>query len=146
MSGICRRYAEPGMAGPTSGPRGPAPGTGRFLLAQQEVEIRDVICRTRWAFTAQKPLRRAYEQPVDAVQRWLRHEYPAIKARAKQEKGAAFSEEAELRSWGEGRLALGRRARPQLRASWPHACGAPVSQAGGRGLGDIAAICAGARR
>jgi transposase len=138
VSGICRRYAERGMAGLASGPRGPAPGTGRFLSAQQEAEIRDVICRhlpdalglphalwsraavqalveqrcgmrlavrsmgtylARWGFTAQKPLRRAYEQSADAVQRWLSDEYPAIKARAKQEKGTVFwGDETGLRS------------------------------------------------
>ena len=37
----------------------------------------------RWGFTAQKPLRRAYEQDPAAVRRWLRQDYPAIAARAK---------------------------------------------------------------
>jgi transposase len=32
----------------------------------------------RWGFTAQKPLRRAYEQDPAAVRRWLRRDYPAI--------------------------------------------------------------------
>ena len=31
----------------------------------------------RWGFTAQKPLRRAYEQRPTDVQRWLRQDYPA---------------------------------------------------------------------
>ena len=31
----------------------------------------------RWGFTAQKPLRRAYEQRPRDVQRWLRQDYPA---------------------------------------------------------------------
>lgn len=39
----------------------------------------------RWGFTPQKPIKRAYEQNPKAVQRWLDDEYPAIKARAKQE-------------------------------------------------------------
>lgn len=39
----------------------------------------------RWGFTPQKPLKRAYEQRPDAVQRWLTHEYPAIAARATAE-------------------------------------------------------------
>src|ERR671927_466746 len=38
----------------------------------------------RWGFTAQKPLRRAYEQRPTDVQRWLRQDYPAIVARAKR--------------------------------------------------------------
>jgi len=32
----------------------------------------------RWGFTPQQPIRRAYEQRPEAVQRWLEHEYPAI--------------------------------------------------------------------
>jgi transposase len=61
----------------------------------------------RWGFTAQKPLRRAYEQPLRchstrcrarnlrqlrpaAVRRWLRQDYPAIVARARREKGTIF--------------------------------------------------------
>ena len=41
----------------------------------------------RWGFTAQKPLRRAYEQNPAAVRHWLRHEYPAIVARARRARG-----------------------------------------------------------
>jgi len=37
----------------------------------------------RWGFTAQKPLRWAYEQQPAAVREWLHHEYPAIVARAR---------------------------------------------------------------
>lgn len=39
----------------------------------------------RWGFTPQKPLKRAYEQLPEEIQRWLDHEYPAIAARAKRE-------------------------------------------------------------
>jgi transposase len=42
---ICRRYAARGEAGLRSGPRGPAPGTGRFLTAAQEAEVRGLIRR-----------------------------------------------------------------------------------------------------
>jgi transposase len=49
----------------------------------------------RWGFTAQKPLRRAYEQDPAAVRHWLRRDYPAIAARAKAEGGTIF--------WGDGR-------------------------------------------
>jgi transposase len=53
----------------------------------------------RWGFTAQKPLRRAYEQDPAAVRRWLRRDYPAIAARAKAEAGAIFwGDETGLRS------------------------------------------------
>jgi transposase len=39
----------------------------------------------RWGFTPQKPIRRAYEQQPEKVQKWLTEHYPAIKARAKSE-------------------------------------------------------------
>src|SRR5512133_3023022 len=97
---ICKRFRARGMAGVQTGPRGPAPGTGRFVTTAQEAEIRELICRgtpdayglpfalwsraavaalieprcgvclavrtmgtdlARWRFTAQKPLRRAYD-------------------------------------------------------------------------------------
>jgi transposase len=40
---ICQRYRLKGMAGLQTGPRGPAPGTGRFLTAAEEAEIRGLI-------------------------------------------------------------------------------------------------------
>ena len=40
---------------------------------------------TRWGFTPQKPIRRAYEQSPEAVQAWLEGEYPAIEQRARRE-------------------------------------------------------------
>jgi transposase len=135
---ICRRYAERGAAGLKSGPRGPAPGTGRYLDAAQEAEVRDLIRRhtpdeldlpfalwsraavrelvrqrcavalavrsmgtylARWGFTAQKPLRRAYERDPAAVRRWVRRDYPAIVAKAKRARGVIFwGDETGLRS------------------------------------------------
>jgi transposase len=135
---ICKRFAERGTAGLKTGPRGPEPGHGRFLDADQEREARDLIRRhtpdeldlpfapwsraavrelirqrfgvrlavrtmgtylARWGFTAQKPLRRAYEQDPAAVRRWLRRDYPAIAARAKAEGGTIFwGDETGLRS------------------------------------------------
>ena len=44
----------------------------------------------RWGFTAQKPLRRAYEQSPKAVRRWLRQDYPALVAQARKERGTIF--------------------------------------------------------
>ena len=44
----------------------------------------------RWGFTAQKPLRRAYEQSPATVRRWLRRDYPAIVARARRERGVIY--------------------------------------------------------
>jgi transposase len=53
----------------------------------------------RWGFTAQQPLRRAYEQQPAAVQHWLRHEYPAIVARARRARGVIFwGDETGLRA------------------------------------------------
>lgn len=40
-----------------------------------------------WGFTAQRPARRATERRDPEVRAWLRHEYPAIAARAKVEGG-----------------------------------------------------------
>lgn len=40
---------------------------------------------TRWGFTPQKPIKRAYEQSPQAVQAWLEGEYPAIEQRARRE-------------------------------------------------------------
>jgi len=39
----------------------------------------------RWGFTPQKPVKRAYEQNSQAVNRWLETQYPAIAAQAKKE-------------------------------------------------------------
>ena len=41
----------------------------------------------RWGFTPQKPIRRAYEQRPEAVQKWLDEAYPAIAQRAGVEGG-----------------------------------------------------------
>ena len=42
---ICKRFAERGPAGLKTSPRGPAPGYGRFLDADQEAETCDLIRR-----------------------------------------------------------------------------------------------------
>jgi transposase len=53
----------------------------------------------RWGFTAQKPLRRAYEQRPAEVQHWLGQDYPAIVARARRDKGLIFwGDETGMRS------------------------------------------------
>jgi transposase len=53
----------------------------------------------RWGFTAQKPLRRADEQCPAEVRHWLRHEYPAIVARARRARGVIFwGDETGLRA------------------------------------------------
>ena len=53
----------------------------------------------RWGYTPQKPLRRAYEQNPQAVQKWLDEEYPAIKERAKKEQAEIhWGDETGLRN------------------------------------------------
>jgi transposase len=52
-----------------------------------------------WRFTPQKPARRALERDPAAVRRWLREEYPAIRAAAKAENAEIYWEdEMGLRS------------------------------------------------
>jgi len=48
---------------------------------------------SRWGFTPQKPLRRAYEQNPKVVQKWLDEQYPAIVEMAQKE-------QAEI-NWGD---------------------------------------------
>lgn len=53
----------------------------------------------RWGFSAQKPIKRAYERDERAIARWLRHDYPALARRAKREKAAIYwGDEMGLRS------------------------------------------------
>ena len=53
----------------------------------------------RWGFTAQKPVRRAFEQDTQEVQSWLTRRYPAIRALARREKAVIFwADEMGLRS------------------------------------------------
>lgn len=53
----------------------------------------------QWGFTPQKPVRRAFEQNSEEVQRWLTHEYPRIRAQAKREKAEIYwGDEMGLRS------------------------------------------------
>ena len=41
---------------------------------------------SRWGFTPQKPVKRAYEQSSQAVKKWLDNDYPQIAARAKKKR------------------------------------------------------------
>lgn len=54
-----------------------------FLIALPVRTVR--LYLKRWGFTPQRPLKRAFEQKPEAVQKWLDTEYPAIAARAKAE-------------------------------------------------------------
>lgn len=52
-----------------------------------------------WGFTPQKPVRRAYEKNPKAVERWLREEYPSIRALARRENAEiCWEDEMGLRS------------------------------------------------
>ena len=54
---------------------------------------------SRWGFTPQKPVRRAYEQNTEAVQHWLKEDYPAVQRKAKREKAVIYwGDETGLRS------------------------------------------------
>jgi transposase len=54
---------------------------------------------SRWGFTPQKPIKRAYEQSPVAVKAWLDETYPLIAARAKEEKAEIhWGDETGLRS------------------------------------------------
>ena len=63
-----------------------------------------------WGFTPQKPVRRAFEQDRAAVERWLKVEYPAVRAQAKVE-GAEINwgDEMGLRSDHQAGTSYGRR-------------------------------------
>ncbi len=53
----------------------------------------------RWGMTPQKPQKRAYEQRAPEVQRWLRDEYPEIKAKATRENAEIYwGDETGLRN------------------------------------------------
>ena len=54
---------------------------------------------SRWGFTPQKPLRRAFEKKPEQVRQWLEKEYPLIRKRAKREKAEIYwGDEMGLRS------------------------------------------------
>src|SRR3712207_1602258 len=86
----------------------------------------------RWGFTAQRPIRRAYEQNPDAVRRWLGRDYPAIVAAARRARGTIFwGDETGLRSddvRGRGYAPRGRT--PGGRGCHPRAGVGPVPAGG----------------
>ena len=56
-----------------------------------EMPIRTVgMYLQRWGFTVQRPAKQAIEQKPEAVQHWLKEEYPAIHAEAKKEDAEIF--------------------------------------------------------
>jgi transposase len=73
----------------------------------------------QWGFTAQKPVRRAYERDPVAVKAWLEREYPAIQKAAKQERAEIhWGDEMGLRSDHQCGTSYGRRGQtPVVRAT-----------------------------
>lgn len=78
----------------------------------------------RWGFTAQKPVKRAYERNDAAILRWLTEEYPAIVARAKREGALIW--------WGDE---TGIRSRHQSGTSFSPRGKTPVTRATGKYFG-----------
>ena len=65
---------------------------------------------TRWGFTPQKPVRRAYERDPEAVRHWLTTEYPTIRAHARREGATIYwGDEMGLRSDHQAGTSYGRR-------------------------------------
>jgi transposase len=63
-----------------------------------------------WGLTPQKPVRRAYERSPAAVRRWLAEEYPAIRAKAKQDQAEIhWGDEMGLRSDHQSGRSYGKR-------------------------------------
>lgn len=69
----------------------------QFGVRMSEVSVGRLL--KKLGLTPQRPLRRAYQQDPEKVQRWLKQEFPRIRALAKKE-GAAlfFQDEAGVRS------------------------------------------------
>ena len=63
-----------------------------------------------WGLTPQKPIRRAFEQDPRKVRRWLKTEYPRIRARARRERAEIhWGDEMGLRSDHQAGRSYGRR-------------------------------------
>jgi transposase len=77
-----------------------------------------------WNMTPQKPMRRAYERDPAAVKAWLKSEYPAIKARAKEENALIL--------WGDE---MGLRSDDQIGRSYAPRGKTPVVDATGKRFG-----------
>lgn len=64
----------------------------------------------RWGLTPQKPVRRAWEQNPEEVERWLKVEYPQVRREAKAEKAEIhWGDEMGLRSDHQAGTSYGRR-------------------------------------
>jgi transposase len=69
----------------------------RFRIRLSLVAVGNYL--RRWGFTAQKPIRRAFEQDPERVRRWLEDEYPAIAQAARRQRAQIlWADEMGLRS------------------------------------------------
>jgi transposase len=84
---------------------------GEFIQREFNVTLhRTTINRilAKLGFSFQRPLQRAYEQDMDLVKKWKKHEFPRIQALAKKENAEIFfqdetgirSDETVGRTWG----------------------------------------------
>ena len=87
------------------------------LLIERRYDIRLSVWTVgrllkRWGFTPQKPMRRAYERNPAAVKRWLKKEYPKIRALAKRAKARIYwADECGMRSDHQAGRSYGRRGK-----------------------------------
>jgi transposase len=64
----------------------------------------------RWGFTPQRPVRRAFERDPQAIARWLKEQYPALRACAKREAAQIYwGDEMGMRSDHSAGTSYGRR-------------------------------------
>lgn len=115
-------------------------GAVAALIAQRfgiRLAIRTMgLYLSRWGFTPQKPLRRAYEQSPAAVKKWLAHDYPIIAARARFE-GAEihWGDETGLRSDDvRGRSFAPRGKTPEVRVNHKRAGLSVISSVTNKGI------------
>lgn len=84
----------------------------------------------QWGFTPQKPVRRAYEQRPAEVRRWLRKEYPRIRAQAKRAGAEIYwSDEMGLRSDHTAGRSYGRRGQTPIIPATGHRFGCNIISA-----------------
>lgn len=69
----------------------------KFGISMSAVSVGRLLAKV--GLTCQRPLFRAYQQDPDAVDHWMKHEFPRISARAKAERAEVFfADEAGIRS------------------------------------------------
>jgi hypothetical protein len=69
----------------------------QYGVAMSVVSVGRLLAKL--GLTCQRPLFRAYQQDPDAVDQWMKHEFPRIAARAKAEHASVFfADEAGIRS------------------------------------------------